>query len=163
MAKKRKEDRKILFTRSYAEFRRALYSTVLIFIVSLCLYFSIPWLQRTFFSESHTTNYKRIYHFPNWGAEIVYQTKEKEKTARLKKDLEILSRRFLRADFQILTLPTLSQTSEYKKVKTYAKLYLYQIKEEGYKVNLEIRVKNNNPVAIQALHQYLSYLDNNWK
>ena len=79
----------------------------------------------------------------------------------VKRNLEILRRRWTKQQFNILTLPGIKNTQTYKTLLLHAKNYQFNniIEENGYFL-LKIRTKGLR--STKALHDYIKYLEEYW-
>jgi len=99
------------------------------------------------------------------GGRITYQPSKSTEGGRmgpgdLKKDLEILSRRFARAQFEISLLVGFRDSALDLELKKNAAHYRYAVTLEGNQAVL--RIDTNHPGALRALHDYLDYLQKRW-
>ena len=166
-ARTQKEETNSAVTRALRELRYTLVATGLIVVLGLGFYLFLPSLGKSAGTEKSSLDYKRMYSYFAWGAELEYQAlSDRSKVAdkaRLKQDLEILARRFGRRDFNIISLPGIKGSPQYQKVLRYQALYGYKVKAKQQGAVLEIRVSNQSSQAVQALHEYLRYLEKNWR
>lgn len=97
--------------------------------------------------------HKRDFKVTPQGGEIVYTGGD---PARLKLDLEILSRRFERGEFEIVTLPGSKFSPEVQAIRPLAKSYRYSVMQDGSNAVLKIEGPQG------PLGNYLNYLKSNW-
>ena len=147
-----------------SELKYASLATAITLLLGFVSYLYIPNLSSFLLGEtSLNQGYKRTYAYHSGGADLTYRienNKPPNTSLRLKKDLEILSRRFQRGNFDILSLPGIRRTQVFLKMETYRNLFSYQIIPSDSKAVLQIRSTHLN--AVSSLHQYLRYLEKNW-
>ncbi len=130
----------------------ALVATTLTLAVAVGLYMVIPRIGLARLMEV-TYTHKREFKATPAGGEIVYSGGE---LARIQEDLEILSRRFERGHFEIVTLPGSKLSPEVAAMKARAASYRYSVKTEG---NLAV-LRIEGPA--EPAGAYLKYLQSNW-
>ena len=154
-------------TRAVTELRYTIVATGLVLLLGLSFYLFLPSLGEIASTETKSLAYKRIYSYPAWGARIEYQALtaklQAKSKARLQQDLEILARRFGRGNFNIISLPGIKSSLEYQGVARYYPLYDYKVQGRDGGAVLEIRMLSQRAQAVQALHEYLRYLEKNWR
>lgn len=97
--------------------------------------------------------HSRVFKATPAGGEIVYKGAD---PARLKEDLEILSRRFERGHFEIITLPGSKLSNEVTAMKARAASYRYSVSSGAEEATLRV----DGPQ--EPLAGYLKYLQANW-
>ena len=162
--RKKKEEQNQAVARALKELRYTLIATGLVFILGLTFYLFLPSLGQSIGAEGESLTYKRVYSYPPWGGKLEYEalSSEREKSSRLRQDLEILARRFRRGNFDILSLPGMKANSQYQKMLRHQSSYSYKVSEKKGSAVLEIRVSTQGSSAVKALHEYLRYLEKNW-
>ena len=163
---KQKEGVNLAIVRAIAELRYTLIATGLILILGLSFYIFLPSIGEFASLETKNSTYERRYSYFAWGAELEYQALsaklQANSKARLRQDLEILSRRFGRGNFNILSLAGIKSSPQYRRILGFQTLYDYRVKAKAQGAVLEIRVSGQNARAVRALHEYLRYLEKNW-
>lgn len=136
------------------EVNLALVATLLTLAFAVGLYTILPrqgvksLLQHTY---THTRDFRPI---PT-GGEIVYSGSDS--LERLTLDLQVLSRRFERGHFEIITLPGSKLSPEVVAMKSLGKSYRYTVTQDGKNAVLRIEGGPQPPLAA-----YLNYLKANW-
>ncbi len=165
MPRHKKEEISTTISRALFELRYALIATLLVLSCVFSLYFAIPVLQGYWQTRGSEIGYEKIYTYSPTGANLEYQVSgnpSKTFTTRLTMDLEILSRRFQRKNFRIINLAGLKSTIEYQRILRYSSLYGYKVRKTENGAILTITVRNKNTQAVQALQNYLRYIEKNW-
>ena len=164
---KQKEGVNLALTRAITELRYTLIATSLIVLLGLGFYLFLPSIGEIASLETKNSTYERRYSYFAWGAELEYQalsTKlQANSEARFRQDLEILARRFGRGNFNILSLAGIKSSPQYQRILGFQALYGYRVKAKAQGAVLEIRVSSQNARAVRALHEYLRYLEKNWR
>ncbi len=75
-------------------------------------------------------------------------------------DLERLVRRFERGQFEMVSLPGMKNLELYKTVRRFSRSYSYKI--EKSQEGVVLKVTADDQAAVEALHAYLRYLEENW-
>ena len=88
--------------KSLQELRYALVATVLTLVSALALYQFIPGFQDSLQSSSGVLKHERSYQMSENGGSIIYSFSDANASDSYKQDLEILSRRFARGQFEML-------------------------------------------------------------
>ena len=149
----------------FHELRRSLVAVLITLLLGILIYFYIPKLQATF-QDKASRGYVRNYSYVSDGVVLEYKWENGKNgevhKERLKQDLKILSQRFTRGEFQMVSLPGVKNTKEYLDIKKEKGAYQYSIRSRGDSaVVLQISAKENT--AITALKNYMQYLEKNWQ
>ena len=165
-SKKNTDDFHFAIANSNSELRYTLIATTFTLLLVLIIYFLIPKdIINLTDDKGQNSKHQKIYSYHNWGAQLEYKntviSSNKENT-RLKKDLDILQRRFARGNFNILKLPGMQSSSVYKEILPHHNLYKYEVFSKQKGALLEVRVTPSKKRAVKALHNYLVYLEKNW-
>jgi len=132
----------------------ALVATLLTLAFAVGLYAVLP-RQGVKSLLEHTYTHERDFRSTPAGGEVVYSGTDSPE--RLTLDLQVLSRRFERGHFEIITLPGSKLSPEVAAMKPYAKAYRYTVLRDGQKAVLKIEGGPQAPLAA-----YLKYLKANW-
>ncbi|MDH5654466.1 MAG: hypothetical protein OEZ34_01040 [Spirochaetia bacterium] len=152
---------------SISELKYAFIATVTVLCLSFAIYSFLPAI-RTFFSQKDSAiSHERIYSSNAFGGEITYKLEnniddslKNKKINDLEQDLQILSRRFMRGQFELLSIPGSSDTIEVKKITLYKDQFEYKISKNLDTVTLKII--SRNPAAVNALKSYLKLMETSW-
>jgi len=131
----------------------ALVATTITLTIAVALYMILPHLHLAKILKPEIHHQRQFISTPA-GGEIHYQGPD---SARLKEDLEILSRRFQRGQFDMVVLPGSKLSPQVVAIKQYAKSYVYAVEAESSGAVLKI---SGGPAG--PLQDYLKYLEANW-
>lgn len=132
----------------------ALAATLLTLAFAVGLYTILP-RQGVKSLLEHTYTHTRDFRVTPAGGEIVYSGTDS--LERLTLDVQVLSRRFERGHFEIITLPGSKFSPEVAAMRPLAKSYRYSVTQDGKNAILKIEGGPQAPLAA-----YLNYLKTNW-
>ena len=153
---------------SISELKLSLFATALVLGIALTIYTFLPNIRAYFSEKDSALVHGRTYEPAQQGGRIIYElnpeTDSDEKASRmdgLKQDLSILSRRFQRGQFELLSIQGSMDAKEVINMKIHKNSFMYTISSEGDSVILEIKAQN--AASQKALHEYLAFMKERWK
>ena len=154
---------------SLGELKLASIATAVVLALSFFIYISIPSIRSYFSEKDIEISHSRIYNSIPGGAEIIYTVSEnhpdpgseKKRLNGLKKDLEILSRRFTRGNFDLLSIPGSADSDQVKNMVPFKNDFAYSVSTDEKSARLAITTRN--PAAKKALTDYITYMKERWK
>ncbi len=152
--------------RALHELYYALLATGITVAFSVGFYIFIPKFAESLRNQNADLIHPREFKVLQGGGEIIYKpasniTNRAEELVRLKRDLEILSVRFRKGHFDMVSLPGMRESRQVVQLKPFVEQMRYTIVESQESVSLKIETVN--PAAVQAVHEYLKYLELHWK
>jgi len=140
--------------------------TVITLILAAGMLYMLPRFQAYMRDVNPELIHKRSFEmYPDGGA-IIYAPAADgavagpEALKRYQIDLEILSRRFERGNFEMASLSGLRNSPVLKEVLGHQKDYSFRVEKSPSMVVL--RIKSDGRKATKALHDYLTFLEKNW-
>lgn len=139
-------------------------ATVTTLIAAIGLYLLVPKAQEAFQTRDAELRHERLFEPTNTGARIVYRapaaaTDKAQRVQKYKKDLELLSRRFERGQFNITLLPGLKDAPIMAAMERNARAFSYSLSSDADSATMEIRAGG---AARETLHTYIKYLSERW-
>ena len=141
-------------------------ATVITLTLAIGLYFLVPGLQASLRSVDKVIRHPREFKALPDGGLITYRVSAdtRDQSIALKKykqDLEILSRRFKRGQYEMAILPGFKKSALARDLVAQSANYAYTVNVKGDSAVLQIT--SSNKQATEALHKYLTYLEKSWK
>ncbi len=156
------------------QIRKTLTAVAICFFVSICIFYSVPTLKKHFIPQGNTNYIQKSVQITKEGSQILFyknsfiQSNVEVKNSVIKlsdeavrKNLEILKRRWERQEFSLLSLPGLQNTDVYKNILSFKNKYNFMLTENDDAFILDVTSTNSR--AIQALHTYTLYIQKYWK
>ena len=151
--------------RSLHELWIAVVATVATLVAAVGLYLGVPLVREEMQTRDAEMRHERTFTSTPSGGLIVYKAPaaaldKAERVARYRSDLELLSRRFARGQFDITLLPGLKESPIAAAVAAQRAAYRYAVSTDAEAARLTIEASPGP--ARQALQKYLKYLNDSW-
>ncbi len=151
--------------RSLHELWIALIAAGLTLASALGLYLGVPIAREALQARDAEIRHERKFEASPVGGRIVYTAPtgvpdRAARVARYRTDLELLSRRFGRGQFDITLLPGLKESPLVAAVARHQNAYRYSLSSDASSATLSIEAPPGP--ARTALQAYLKYLDDRW-
>ena len=151
--------------RSLHELWIALVATMATLVAAFGLYLGVPIVREQMETRDAEMRHERKFIPAPSGGSIIYTApaaaKDKaERVARYRGDLELLSRRFTRGQFDITLLPGLKESPLAAAVLANRGAYRYTISTDAESARMTIEAPAGAPR--QAMQNYLKYLNDSW-
>jgi hypothetical protein len=161
------DDRNLVRDRAIKELGYALVATAITFVLAVLFYMYVPVLRENMRDKDEGLKHTRVFTSDATGGSIQYRFSQTENGEtfdvaidRYIEDLELLSRRFQRGDFEMVLLSGMTDSPEYAAMVRHQEAFEYNVVKDPEGPSLVIRAKS--PAARQALHDYLQYLETRW-
>lgn len=150
--------------RSVKELTIAFIATLITMIIAYGLFKMVPLVRSSMVEQDRHLQHERQFIPTTNGGRIEYsgsgQKATPEELNDYRQDLEILSRRFARGQFELAMLPGFRNSSLFRDLQANTGRYLYSVRIESNKTVLNIEARGGG--ARKALHAYLKYLQERW-
>ncbi len=145
--------------KSMAELKHALFASLVTILAAVVVSVFIHEFHDAFVSKNEIVEHHRSYEKLPGGGVIVYDPDDGDPD-EYRNDLEILSRRFLRGEFQMVTIPGSVEAKEIRAMVANSASMSYRVDTRNGKPALFIDARGMK--AVKAVHEYLQFLENRW-
>lgn len=150
--------------RSVKELTIAFIATLITLVIAFVLFKMVPLMRSSMVQQDRHLQHERTFIPTENGGRIEYtgsgQKAAPDELKAYQQDLEILSRRFARGQFELAVLPGFRNSSLFRDLTANVGSYRYSVRIENNRTVLHIEARGGR--ARQTLHAYLKYLQERW-